>query len=189
MTRFRDHNWQESFTSSQVNRADLQAPGSSQAPEQLLEQQLCHQFPFRGVQPGDGSAAHLGAELLAWLVYQGHFEIRVGLPVHDGQISTDGAIFHDKEGVVRDSTGDGLAFTGSINKTPKGWTTNYETFDVFCTWKGEERRVDAKAAIPPSTESLPEPFLWRRQCHRPRLYTGPSLLSGSPPRACWSAGA
>ena len=204
MTRLRDHNWQESFTSSQDNllegfyrpalqesirywritgyfssrsllqvldgveqlvlaspdghghgqmrlitgffmsRADLQALGSTQIPEQLLEQQLCRQFPFRGVQPGDGSAADLGAELLAWLVHQGHLEIRVGLPVHDGQISNDGAIFHAKEGVVEDSTGDRLAFTGSINETPNGWTTNYETFDVFCSWKGEERRVDAK---------------------------------------------
>jgi len=127
-----------------MSRADLQALSSSQTPEQLLEQQLCRQFPFRGVQPGDGSAADLGAELLAWLVHQGHLEIRVGLPVHDGQISTDGAIFHAKEGVIEDSTGDRLAFTGSINETPNGWTTNYETFDVFCNWKGEERRVDAK---------------------------------------------
>jgi superfamily II DNA or RNA helicase len=127
-----------------MSRADLQALSSSQTPEQLLEQQLCRQFPFRGVQPGDGSAADLGAELLAWLVHQGHLEIRVGLPVHEGQISTDGAIFHAKEGVIEDSTGDRLAFTGSINETPNGWTTNYETFDVFCSWKGEERRVDAK---------------------------------------------
>lgn len=127
-----------------MSRADLQALGSTQTPEQLLEQQLCHHFPFRGVQPGDGSAADLGAELLAWLVHQGHLEIRVGLPVHEGQISTDGAIFHAKEGVIKDSTGDRLAFTGSINETPNGWTTNYETFDVFCSWKGEERRVDAK---------------------------------------------
>ena len=204
MTRLRDHNWQESFTSSQDNllegfyrpalqesirywritgyfssrsllqvldgveqlvqaspdgrghgqmrlitgffmsRADLQALGSEQRPEQLLQQQLSRQFPFRDVQPGDGSAADLGAELLAWLVHQGHLEIRVGLPMQEGQISTDGAIFHAKEGVIEDANGDRLAFTGSINETPNGWTTNYETFDVFCSWKGEERRVDAK---------------------------------------------
>ncbi|MFM1800472.1 MAG: hypothetical protein RLZZ117_2750 [Cyanobacteriota bacterium] len=127
-----------------ISRADLQALGSRQTPEQLLELQLCRQFPFRGVQPGDGSAADLGAELLAWLVHQGHLEIRVGLPVQEGQISSDGAIFHAKEGVIEDANGDRLAFTGSINETPNGWSTNYETFDVFCSWKGEERRVDAK---------------------------------------------
>jgi hypothetical protein len=100
-----------------MSRADLQALGSSQTPEQLLEQQLCHHFPFRGVQPGDGSAADLGAELLAWLVHQGHLEIRVGLPVHGGQISTDGAIFHAKEGVIEDSTGDRLATSYGSGKT------------------------------------------------------------------------
>ena len=140
----RGHGQMRLITGFFMSRADLQALGSSQTPEQLLEQQLCRQFPFRDVQPGDGSAADLGAELLAWLVHQGHLEIRVGLPVHEGQISTDGAIFHAKEGVIEDSTGDRLAFTGSINETPNGWSTNYETFDVFCSWKGEERRVDAK---------------------------------------------
>jgi superfamily II DNA or RNA helicase len=140
----RGHGQMRLITGFFMSRADLQALGSSQTPEQLLEQQLCHHFPFRGVQPGDGSAADLGAELLAWLVHQGHLEIRVGLPVMDGQISTDGAIFHAKEGVIEDSTGDRLAFTGSINETPNGWSTNYETFDVFCSWRGEEHRVDAK---------------------------------------------
>ncbi|MFN7873339.1 MAG: hypothetical protein ACK5QQ_14265 [Cyanobacteriota bacterium] len=140
----RGHGQMRLITGFFMRRADLQALGSSQTPEQLLEQQLCHQFPFRSVKPGDGSAADLCAELLAWLVHQGHLEIRVGLPVHEGQISTDGAIFHAKEGVIEDSTGDRLAFTGSINETPNGWSTNYETFDVFCSWRGEERRVDAK---------------------------------------------
>jgi hypothetical protein len=46
--------------------------------------------------------------------------------------------------VVEDRHGDRLAFTGSINETPNGWSTNYETFDVFCSWRGEEHRVDAK---------------------------------------------
>ena len=204
MTRLRDHDWQESFTSSKDNLlqgfyqpvlqeairywritgyfssrsllqvldgveqlvlaapdglghgqmrlitgffmspADLQVLATGQSPEQLLEHQLCERFPFKDVQPGDGSAADLAAELLAWLVQRGHMEIRVGLPLRDSQISSDGAIFHAKEGVVEDRQGDRLAFTGSINETPNGWSTNYETFDVFCSWRGEERRVDAK---------------------------------------------
>ncbi len=32
------------------------------------------------------------------------------------------AIFHEKTGVVEDKTGDRLAFTGSVNETPQGWT-------------------------------------------------------------------
>jgi SNF2-related domain len=204
MTRLREHDWQDSFTSSQNNLllgfyqpvlqqairywritgyfssrsllqvldgveqlvlaapdghghgqmrlitgfflspADLQALATGFTPAQLLEQQLSARFPFKDVQPGDGSAADLAAELLAWLVQHGHLEIRAGLPLRDGQISSDGALFHAKEGVVEDRHGDRLAFTGSINETPNGWSTNYESFDVFCSWRGEERRVDAK---------------------------------------------
>lgn len=113
-------------------------------PEQLLERQLVAQFPFRTVQPKDGSSADLAAELLAWLVQQGHMEIKVGLPLRNGQISNDGGIFHANDGVIEDRSGDRLAFRGSINDTPNGWSTNYEVFELFCSWRGEEHRVDDK---------------------------------------------
>jgi superfamily II DNA or RNA helicase len=127
-----------------MSQADLQALATGLTAEQLLEQRLVAQFPFRGVQPGDGSAADLAAELLAWLVQQGHMEIKVGLPLRNGQISNDGGIFHAKDGVIEDRQGDRLAFRGSINETPSGWSTNYETFELFCSWRGEEHRVDDK---------------------------------------------
>jgi len=127
-----------------MRQADLQALASGLTAEQLLERELVAQFPFRGVQAGDGSAADLAAELLAWLVQQGHMEIKVGLPVREGQISSDGGIFHAKDGVIEDRHGDRLAFRGSINETPNGWSTNYEVFELFCSWRGEEHRVDDK---------------------------------------------
>jgi superfamily II DNA or RNA helicase len=127
-----------------MSQADLQALASGLTAEQLLERQLVAQFPFRDVQPGDGSAADLAAELLAWLVQQGHMEIKVGLPLRNGKISNDGGIFHAKDGVIEDRSGDRLAFRGSINETPNGWSTNYEVFELFCSWRGEEHRVDDK---------------------------------------------
>jgi hypothetical protein len=116
-----------------MSQADLQALASGLTAEQLLERQLVAQFPFRGAQPGDGSAADLAAELLAWLVQQGHMELKVGLPLRNGQISNDGGIFHAKDGVIEDRHGDRLAFRGSINETPNGWSTNYEVFELFCS--------------------------------------------------------
>jgi hypothetical protein len=127
-----------------MSQADLQALATGLTPEQLLERELVAQFPFRGVQAGDGSAADLAAELLAWLVQQGHMELKVGLPLRNGQISSDGGIFHAKDGVIEDHHGDRLAFRGSINETPNGWSTNYEVFELFCSWRGEEHRVDDK---------------------------------------------
>jgi len=127
-----------------MSQVDLQALATGLTAEQLLERELVAQFPFRGVQAGDGSAADLAAELLAWLVQQGHMEIKVGLPLREGQISSDGGIFHAKDGVIEDRHGDRLAFRGSINETPNGWNTNYEVFELFCSWRGEEHRVDDK---------------------------------------------
>ena len=109
-----------------MSQADLQALATGSTPEQVLERQLVNQFPFRGVQAGDGSAADLAAELLAWLVQQGHMEIKVGLPLRNGQISSDGGIFHAKDGVIEDRHGDRLAFRGS----------------AWCRWVGLTTRSD-----------------------------------------------
>jgi hypothetical protein len=237
MTRLREHDWQDSFTSSQNNLllgfyqpvlqqairywritgyfssrsllqvldgveqlvlaapdghghgqmrlitgfflspADLQALATGFTPAQLLEQQLSARFPFKEVQPGDGSATDLAAELLAWLVQHGHLEIRVGLPLRDGQISGDGALFHAKEGVVEDRHGDRLAFSGSINETPNGWSTNDKSFDVFCSWRGEERRVEAKERhflrLWQNEDPGVRTLKWQATCLRPKVESRP----------------
>lgn len=40
---------------------------------------------------------------------------KVGLPMHEGQISSDAAIFHANECVIDNSNGDRIAFAGSFN--------------------------------------------------------------------------
>jgi hypothetical protein len=101
------------------------------------------------VEPGGQGDAALGAELLAWLVERGHLEIRVGLPLIDGRIGNDGAIFHAKEGVIEDKHGQRLGFSGSVNETPNGWTSNFETIQTFCSWKpgGAEAIDDLEAGF------------------------------------------
>ncbi len=127
-----------------MSSADLKVLANGLSVEQLLEKEMQSRFPFQNIIPGDGSNDDLSAELLAWLVKKGYMEIRVGIPYKDGEIISDGAIFHAKEGVIEDNYGDRLAFSGSINETPNGWTTNYETFDVYCSWTGDEHRVETK---------------------------------------------
>jgi superfamily II DNA or RNA helicase len=126
-----------------LNEADINALASGITAEQVLSQHLTEHFPFHGVHPGTGSHAALGAELLAWLVQHGHLEIRVALPLHQGKLAADGSIFHAKEGVIEDHHGHRLAFTGSVNETPNGWTTNYESFNTYCSWQpGGEDYID-----------------------------------------------
>ncbi|MCX5945522.1 MAG: phospholipase D-like domain-containing protein [Cyanobacteria bacterium] len=118
-----------------LSEKDIAALAAGTPAEAVLTDHLSSHFPFKGVEPGGPGAAALGAELLAWLVSRGHLEIRVGLPLTDGRIVNDGAIFHAKEGVIEDQLGQRLGFSGSVNETPNGWTSNFETIQTFCSWK------------------------------------------------------
>ncbi|TGG96852.1 MAG: helicase [Aphanocapsa feldmannii 277cV] len=152
-----------------LSQQDIAALTTGVPLEQVLSERLVRSFPFRDVQPGTADDAALGAELLAWLVQRGHLEIRVALPLHDGQLAGDGSIFHAKEGVIEDRYGQRLAFSGSVNETPSGWTSNYESFTTHCSWKpGGDAYVDAFEAG----------FLrlWQNQDEGARTFTLPDAV-------------
>src|SRR5580704_6943559 len=89
--------------------------------------------------PSDATMAE-ALELLAWMVAQGRLEVRVGIPC-DAQrrpVPAEG-LFHEKSGVVEDKTGDKIAFNGSLNETAAGWTRNWESLNVFTSWKDLDR--------------------------------------------------
>ena len=132
-----------------LSRQDVAAIARGALVEQVLGDHLVRTFPFRHVQPGGEDDGALGAELLAWLVDHGHPEIRVALPLHNGQVANDGASFHAKEGIIEDCHGQRLAFTGSVNETPNGWSSNGESFTTFCSWRpgGEEHVDDLEAGF------------------------------------------
>jgi superfamily II DNA or RNA helicase len=86
-------------------------------------------------------------ELLAWMVAQGHLEVRVAVPCGESRkpMPTAG-IFHAKTGVIADAEGDRIAFSGSVNETAQGWTNNWESFHVFRDWDGGQEHVDSEEA-------------------------------------------
>jgi SNF2 family DNA or RNA helicase len=79
-------------------------------------------------------------ELLAWMVSHGHLEIRVAVPCDERRkpLPADG-LFHEKSGIIEDKTGDRLAFNGSLNETEAGWTRNWESLNVFTSWRDPDR--------------------------------------------------
>jgi superfamily II DNA or RNA helicase len=79
---------------------------------------------------------------MAWMVDQGYLEIKIAY-LDDSEDSNPFKHYHDKLGVISDG-GSQLAFSGSINETALGWTENYESFDVFRSWEGEESRIENK---------------------------------------------
>ncbi len=71
-------------------------------------------------------------EALGWMLANNLLEVRIGLV-------REGGLFHLKVGVMEDSEGNTLSFSGSDNETPSGWRHNIEEFKVFRGWVPEER--------------------------------------------------
>lgn len=79
--------------------------------------------------------------LLANLIAEGVLDIKVALKIN----ANSAGIFHEKIGIVIDTEGNKVAFTGSMNETYSGLLQNYESIDVFCSWRDEDYdRVNIK---------------------------------------------
>lgn len=78
--------------------------------------------------------------LLAYLIANGFMDIRIAV-VDDGL-----GIYHEKLGLVEDSNGNVVAFTGSMNESKTGMLDNYGAVDVFKSWSDPEGRVAMKIA-------------------------------------------
>ncbi len=104
-----------------------------------LKATVAHRLWSTPLVPEDGAAAE-ALELLAWMVAHGHLEIRVAVPCDERRqpLPADG-LFHEKSGVVEDKTGDRVAFNGSLNETAAGWTRNWESLNVFASWRDLDR--------------------------------------------------
>ncbi|HEX2839934.1 SNF2-related protein [Hyphomicrobium sp.] len=89
--------------------------------------------------PPDFEAAQ-ALELVAWMVTERFLEIKVAVPCNSSRrpIPADG-IFHEKSGIIEDKTGDRIAFNGSLNETEAGWTRNWESLNVFTSWRDKDR--------------------------------------------------
>lgn len=86
-------------------------------------------------------------ELLAWMVAQEHLDIKVAVPCDSRRQPIPSAgIFHEKAGVIRDGSGDRIAWNGSLNETAAGWTENWESINVYRSWESDHERVQQEEA-------------------------------------------
>lgn len=78
-------------------------------------------------------------KVLGWMIKNDILEIKVGFNKKDGQY-IGGGILHSKTGIFWDNEEPDfeddleehcIVFNGSNNETAAGWTSNFETFDVF----------------------------------------------------------
>lgn len=74
--------------------------------------------------------------LLANLIEAGVLNIKIAFTENASCVG----IYHEKLGLVEDPEGNKIAFSGSMNESENAFTKNYETVDVFCSWKSEDEK-------------------------------------------------
>lgn len=70
-------------------------------------------------------------EAMCWLLAKSRLEIRLAIPKNAS--STE--LFHQKRGILEDAFGNKVSFSGSVNETHAGWSSNVEEFKVFRSWE------------------------------------------------------
>jgi len=108
----------------------------------LVERHLAS-LPLAPPDPASSDAL----ELLAWMIAQGHLDVKVAVPCNASKkpIPADG-IFHEKAGIIEDRGGDKIAWNGSLNETAAGWQHNWESINVYTSWGPEPKRVEDEEA-------------------------------------------
>lgn len=77
---------------------------------------------------------------MAKLVAQGVLDIKIAFLSSQNEI----AMYHEKMGIISDTEGNAVAFSGSMNESENAFRRNYESFDVFCSWTSDSERVFQK---------------------------------------------
>jgi len=81
---------------------------------------------------------------LGWMIANEKLDIKIAIVFDENKYPLDEkiiekkGIFHQKVGIVEDSEGDKISFSGSANESASGWLDNIEEFKVFRSWENHE---------------------------------------------------
>ena len=82
--------------------------------------------------------------LLACLIAEGRLDFEIVEPM----LTNGSGKKKKKVGIITDAEGNIVAFSGSMNESSNAVVNNYESFDVFCSWKNaDEERVMSKVEV------------------------------------------
>lgn len=105
-----------------------------------MRDQVVKEAVRREMTEGKTSFEKARLNLLANLISDGVLDIKIAFTEDSDRMG----MYHEKMGIISDAEGNRVAFAGSMNESAAAMTLNYETIDVFCSWKDEEDRVVAK---------------------------------------------
>lgn len=118
---------------------DINVIKSSTLNEDLLSETL-----NRSMEEDDTNLHGNNLKILAYLLKTYKLEIRIAVILNELKIPLTGhemesrGIFHQKVGILRDTSNNTVSFSGSINETAAAWKSNIEEFKVFRGWEKEE---------------------------------------------------
>jgi len=127
--------------SPRLSNDDLQAiVKSSEEPQAYIARQMVEELEHL---EDEFVRDHVFA--LGWMLANKKLVIKTALVYDDHgrllghQDIEQGGLFHQKVGILIDSEGNRISFSGSINETAAGWLENVEEFKVFRNWEPSER--------------------------------------------------
>ena len=129
------------ITGAAFQEKDIEAiKAAVESPEKIIEQSILEEI--ENLEEGFVKD-HVKA--LAWLIAKRKLRIKIaivldseGYPLTVKGLTRKG-IFHQKVGILEDSLGNRLSFSGSDNESANGWNNNVEEFKVFRNWISAEK--------------------------------------------------
>ena len=97
--------------------------------EKIIEDALLRDLNFNN---DYGEYEKKRLNLLANLIADGVLDIKIAL------MDNGYGMYHEKMGIIKDAEGNSVAFSGSMNESAPGMSTNYEAIDTFCSWDTEK---------------------------------------------------
>ncbi|OPJ56117.1 DEAD/DEAH box helicase family protein [Clostridium chromiireducens] len=103
---------------------------------------------------------------LANLIANNRLDIKVAIIEN----KLDMAMYHEKIGIIIDEYGNKVAFTGSLNESEFAYEQNFESIDVYCSWKNETELERAKL------KELNFDSMWNDETRNLKIYNFPEAV-------------
>lgn len=111
---------------------------------------------------------------LGWMLSSGLLEMKLAVvfnddgSICDNETVSEKGLFHQKVGILMDTEGNELSFSGSINETASAWVNNDEEFKVFKEW------TDAREYFERDRKRFDE--IWNGERKNVKVYNLPSAI-------------
>lgn len=123
------------IASPRLSQEDIDEISKGYEVRKILERAL-----LRGIAMHNSVEDTSRLSYIASLIANGVLDIKIAFLSSNNEI----AMYHEKMGIMSDGAGNVIAFSGSMNESENAFSSNYESFDVFCSWTNERERVFQK---------------------------------------------